>query len=136
MAEPDKFYGKYRGTVLNNIDPMQPGRLLVVVPDVHGLAPSSWALPCFPFAGMQTGAWALPQIGAHVWVEFEQGDPDRPIWSGLLLRQRRRGAGARARRAARHAEHRPPDAGPEHADDLRRPGPDRRDPAQDARPGR
>ena len=82
MAEPNKFYGKYRGTVLTNVDPLQTGRLLVTVPDVHGIAPSSWAMPCFAFAGKQMGEWALPQIGAHVWVEFEQGDPDRPIWVG------------------------------------------------------
>ena len=24
----------------------------------------------------------VPQIGAGVWVEFEQGDPDYPIWVG------------------------------------------------------
>jgi len=82
MAEPNKYYGKYRGTVINNIDPMQIGRLLVQVPDVLGLPPSSWAMPCFPFSGKQMGSWGLPQIGAGVWVEFEQGDPDQPIWAG------------------------------------------------------
>ena len=84
MAEPNKFYGKYRGTVLTNVDPLQTGRLLVTVPDVHGIAPSSWAMPCFAFAGKQMGEWALPQIGAHVWVEFEQGNPDKPIWTGCF----------------------------------------------------
>lgn len=77
-----KFYGKYRGMVINNIDPMQTGRLMVQVPDVTGLVPGTWAMPCFPFAGKQMGAWALPQIGAGVWVEFEQGNADHPIWSG------------------------------------------------------
>jgi len=77
-----KFYGKYRGMVISNIDPMQIGRLLVQVPDVTGLAPSSWAMPCFPFSGKQMGAWGLPQIGTGVWVEFEQGNADYPIWSG------------------------------------------------------
>ena len=76
------FYGKYRGTVLNNIDPMQMGRIMVQVPDVTGLLPSTWAMPCFPITGRQMGFYALPQIGAGVWVEFEQGDPDYPIWSG------------------------------------------------------
>lgn len=79
---PNKFYGKYRGTVLNNIDPMQTGRLQVQVPDVTSLLPSSWAMPCFPLSGKQMGMWAIPQIGAGVWVEFEQGNPDYPIWSG------------------------------------------------------
>jgi uncharacterized protein involved in type VI secretion and phage assembly len=77
-----KFYGKYRGMVLNNVDPQQIGRLLVQVPDVEALLPSSWAMPCFPFTGRQMGAYMIPQIGSGVWVEFEQGDPDYPIWSG------------------------------------------------------
>jgi uncharacterized protein involved in type VI secretion and phage assembly len=80
-----RFYGKYRGTVLNNIDPMLAGRLLVQVPDVTGLAPSSWALPCTPLAGptgAPMGAYLVPPIGAGVWVEFEQGDPEYPIWVG------------------------------------------------------
>ena len=75
------YYGKYRGTVVNNVDPRSLGRLFVLVPDL-GVFPSSWALPCFPFTGRSMGFWALPQIGAGVWVEFEQGDPDDPIWSG------------------------------------------------------
>ena len=79
---PNKFFGKYRGTVLNNIDPMQMGRLQVQVPDVTSLLPSSWAMQCFPLSGKQMGMWAIPQIGAGVWVEFEQGNPDYPIWSG------------------------------------------------------
>lgn len=77
-----RFYGKYRGTVINNVDPMQIGRLLVQVPDVSNVIPSSWAMPSFPVVGKQMGMWCLPQIGAGVWVEFEQGDPDYPIWSG------------------------------------------------------
>ena len=46
-----RFFGKYRGTVLNNIDPMMMGRIQAIVPDVTGLIPSSWAMPCFPVAG-------------------------------------------------------------------------------------
>ncbi len=76
------YFGKYRGTVINNIDPMQMGRLLVRVPDVLGLTTSSWAMACVPVAGKQMGLWVVPQIGAGVWVEFEQGNPDHPIWSG------------------------------------------------------
>lgn len=79
-----KYYGKYRGMVLNNIDPMQQGRLQVQVPDVAGLAPASWAMPCVPLAGLQNGMMALPVIGSGVWVEFEQGNPDHPIWVGCF----------------------------------------------------
>lgn len=78
----EKYFGKYRGMVLNNVDPMQIGRLMVQVPDIGGLIPSSWAMPCFPVTGKQMGAYMIPQIGAGVWVEFEQGNPDYPIWSG------------------------------------------------------
>ncbi|HEX7553850.1 MAG TPA: phage baseplate assembly protein V [Geothrix sp.] len=77
-----KYFGKYRGTVLQNIDPMQLGRIQVIVPDVSGLLPSSWAMPCFPITGKQMGAYWVPQIGSGVWVEFEQGNPDYPIWVG------------------------------------------------------
>ena len=80
MAE--KYYGKHRGMVLNNIDPMLMGRLLVQVPDVLGLGTSSWAMPCVPVAGPQMGVYVLPLIGAGVWIEFEGGDPDHPIWTG------------------------------------------------------
>lgn len=84
MSEPQTFYGKYRGTVINNIDPEQRGRIQVMVPDVSSLLPTSWALPCAPVGGLQMGVFAVPVIGAGVWVEFEHGDPDLPIWSGCF----------------------------------------------------
>ena len=83
-GEERRFFGKYRSAVLSNIDPLQKGRLLLQCLDVDGLLPTTWALPCLPFVGRQMGMWALPQIGAGVWVEFEQGDPDYPIWSGCF----------------------------------------------------
>lgn len=84
MSETGKYLGKYRGMVLNNIDPMQTGRLMVQVPDVSSLAPGSWAMPCVPVAGIQNGMFALPMIGSGVWIEFEHGDPDYPIWVGCF----------------------------------------------------
>jgi uncharacterized protein involved in type VI secretion and phage assembly len=81
----NKFYGKYRGTVINNIDPMLMGRIQAIVPDVSNIVPTSWALPCLPVAGMQMGVFAVPPIGAGVWIEFEQGDPDYPIWTGCFI---------------------------------------------------
>ena len=77
-----RYYGKYRGTVMNNVDPEQRGRLVAQVPDVLGLVPSSWAMPCVPMAGKSQGTFMVPQMGAGVWIEFEQGDPDYPIWVG------------------------------------------------------
>jgi len=77
------IYGKHRGKVHDNLDPLMLGRLQVVVPRVTGLA-LNWALPCVPYAGPQVGWFAVPPIGADVWVEFEGGNPDLPIWSGCF----------------------------------------------------
>jgi hypothetical protein len=82
-----QFFGKFRGTVINNIDPNQMGRLQVSCPQVLGLNLLSWAMPCVPFAGIMEGFYMLPMIGSNVWVEFEAGDPDRPIWSGCFWGQ-------------------------------------------------
>lgn len=84
MSEAKKFYGKYRGTVVNNVDPMQIGRILVTVTDVSSVIPTSWAMPCLPVAGINMGMFAVPMVGAGVWIEFEQGDPDYPIWVGCF----------------------------------------------------
>jgi uncharacterized protein involved in type VI secretion and phage assembly len=78
----EPLYGKYRGTVTNNIDPLQIGRIQVMVPDVGGFIPSTWAMPCLMVAGINTGVFTVPMIGSGVWVEFERGNPDYPIWVG------------------------------------------------------
>lgn len=82
MREGTKYYGIYRGTVAINVDPLQIGRVSVIVPDVSGPIPSTWAMPSVPIAGKQMGTFMVPQIGAGVWVQFEGGDPDRPVWTG------------------------------------------------------
>lgn len=76
------YLGKYRGIVIDNIDPLQIGRLLVQVPDVSNVLPSTWAMPCLPFCGTQSGLYVVPEIGSGVWIEFEQGSSDYPIWVG------------------------------------------------------
>ncbi len=82
MPEPTKYLGKYRGTVVTNVDPEQRGRIQAQVSDVLGDMPSSWAMPSLPLAGPQVGHYAIPPVGAGVWIEFEQGDKNYPIWSG------------------------------------------------------
>jgi len=80
-----QFFGKYRATVINNIDPEMRGRLILSVPDVLNLVPSTWAEPCTPLIGtigVPMGVYMVPPIGAGVWVEFEQGDINYPIWVG------------------------------------------------------
>jgi uncharacterized protein involved in type VI secretion and phage assembly len=84
MSEAKKYFGKFRGTVVNNVDPMQIGRIQVMVPDVSNVMLSSWAMPCVPVAGINMGMFTVPLIGSGVWVEFEQGDPDYPIWVGCF----------------------------------------------------
>ncbi len=58
------------------------GRIRAKVPDVMGDQESGWAMPCAPFGGKSLGFFALPDKDAGVWIEFEHGDPDYPIWSG------------------------------------------------------
>lgn len=80
MSAP--FYGKYRGVVTDINDPLMMGRIKATVPDVLGDQESGWAMPCAPFGGNQVGFFALPAVDAGVWIEFEHGDPDYPIWAG------------------------------------------------------
>lgn len=77
-----RHYGKYRGTVTDTDDPRKQGRLKAKVPEILGDVDSGWALPCAPYAGDQTGLYAVPAVGAGVWLEFEAGDVSRPIWVG------------------------------------------------------
>ncbi|HVS82557.1 MAG TPA: phage baseplate assembly protein V [Pyrinomonadaceae bacterium] len=80
-----KFFGKYRGVVTNNIDPQQMGRISAQVPAVLGPGQTARALPCVPVGVSKTAGSSLPKVGANVWIEFENGDPDLPIWSGCFF---------------------------------------------------
>lgn len=77
------FFGKYRGTVTDNDDGTQRGRLKVKVPSVLGDV-DVWAMPCVPYAGAGVGFYSLPERGTGVWIEFEAGDPSFPIWTGFF----------------------------------------------------
>jgi uncharacterized protein involved in type VI secretion and phage assembly len=76
------LYGKYRGVVTDNNDPNGLGCLRVKVQDVLGDQESGWALPALPYTGDGVGLYLIPPVDAFVWVEFEHGDPDYPIWTG------------------------------------------------------
>jgi hypothetical protein len=78
----EQIFGKYRGSVLNNLDPLSLGRLQANVPEVLGEVPTGWATPCAPYGGTGAGFFSIPPIGAGVWIEFEGGDVSRPIWTG------------------------------------------------------
>jgi uncharacterized protein involved in type VI secretion and phage assembly len=77
-----RFFGKYRGIVTNVEDPEKLGRIVAQVPEVLQEMPSPWALPATPFAGPGHGLVLIPEVGDGVWIEFEAGDPSRPIWTG------------------------------------------------------
>jgi Type VI secretion system/phage-baseplate injector OB domain len=79
-----QYFGKYRGKVENNIDPQLMGRIQVSCPAVLGSGTMSWAMPSAPYAGPGLGFFAIPPKGANVWVEFEGGNTDFPIWSGCF----------------------------------------------------
>ncbi|MER7049221.1 phage baseplate assembly protein V [Streptomyces jumonjinensis] len=81
-AANNRFLGKFRGRVIDDKDPLGLGRIMAEVPDVLGREASTWALPCLPFTGRQSGQYVVPEIGAGVWIEFEQGDPSFPVWTG------------------------------------------------------
>ncbi len=83
-----QFFGKYAGTVDQNFDPLGKGRLLVKVPAVFGDG-TVWATPCVPYAGPNVGFFAMPPKNADVWIEFEAGDPNCPIWSGCFWKDDR-----------------------------------------------
>jgi hypothetical protein len=83
MDTPPRMFGKYRGRVLDNLDPLNLGRVLVECPALAGVSPG-WAMPCVAYAGPEVGALLNPSIGASVWVEFEGGDVDFPIWAGCF----------------------------------------------------
>ena len=78
-----RFYGKYRGHVTDNDDPEKLGRVKATVPRVLGDVATGWALPVFSYGGAsEQGFFAVPDVGAGVWIEFEGGDVSYPVWSG------------------------------------------------------
>lgn len=101
MNHERRYFGKYKGFVRDNADPEKRGRIRVFCPQVMGPNDNTnhwlgWAEPCFPwFGGLNTGDFGSPltrveQIQSEglewygVWVEFEDGIPDFPIWIGTF----------------------------------------------------
>jgi uncharacterized protein involved in type VI secretion and phage assembly len=77
-----KLFGKYRATVTQTRDPLNMGRIQADLPQGFPVNSTNWALPCTPYAGKQIGFFTVPPVGSSVWIEFEQGDIQKPIWSG------------------------------------------------------
>jgi hypothetical protein len=79
-----RYYGKYRGKVTSNTDPLMMGRIRAKVPAVFGDEETGWALPSAPYGGSGVGFFFVPPTDANVWIEFEGGNPDYPIWTGCF----------------------------------------------------
>lgn len=82
------FPGVYRGTVENEVDPLQRGRVQVSVPSVFGEGKLAWAEACVRYAGDQVGAAFVPARGAQCFVAFEGGNPDYPVLLGVTWGRR------------------------------------------------
>ncbi len=79
----NRYYGKYRGTVIDNADPQDIGRIKASVPRLLADKETGWALPAVPYGGAgEQGGFAIPDVGAAVWIEFEGGELAFPIWTG------------------------------------------------------
>lgn len=78
----NKYFGKYRAIVVDNDDPEKWGRIKVKCPKLLGEYKSAWCVPCVNFLGEGEGILKLPRINDGVWIEFEEGDLDKPIWVG------------------------------------------------------
>ena len=79
-----RYYGKFRGIVTQNNDPENQGRIRAKVPELFNDEEIGWAMACLPFAPPNCGFLALPEVNSNVWIEFEGGDPSRPIWVGCF----------------------------------------------------
>ena len=78
-----RYFGKYRGQITDNGDPDNLGRVKAKVPKVLGDEETGWALPAFIYGGAsEQGFFAVPDVGAGVWIEFEGGDLSYPLWTG------------------------------------------------------
>lgn len=70
-------FGKYRAIVFDINDPEKRGRIKVKCPSVIGDSSSAWCE-----ALVVGGDFYLPKLGDGVWIEFEQGDVNKPIYVG------------------------------------------------------
>jgi uncharacterized protein involved in type VI secretion and phage assembly len=78
----NKYWGKYRGLVVDRDDPERLGRLKLRVPSLLADAATGWAWPAAPYAGADVGFFFVPKVGDLVWVEFAEGELEHPIWTG------------------------------------------------------
>ena len=92
----NRYYGIYPGTVVANADPDNRGRIQALCPAVGVRLPEQiddgwWALPSMPGlavdpdTGQVTGTFHPPDVGTAVWMQFQHGDPEFPVYVGGYL---------------------------------------------------
>ena len=77
-TEDKRFYGLYHGLVMDTNDPQNRGRIQVQVPQVTGSAITDWTDVC------SNGGNIVPLPGETVWVTYIAGDPNFPVWMGVV----------------------------------------------------
>lgn len=83
-----RIYGKRRARVSENQDPEKRGRIKVENTEIYGATSSTWCMPSYPFyGGVGSGFFAVPPVGSMVWIEFEEGLPEYPIYVGGFFDQ-------------------------------------------------
>lgn len=80
------YYGQYQAFVVENEDADNQGKLIIRVPGL-GDTPNTRRLaypkvPAGGAKGAKFGFHYLPPVGSVVWVTFEAGRLDMPIWEG------------------------------------------------------
>lgn len=97
VERQEQFNGFYRGRVLDHDDPKVKGRCKIFVPGVYPVLYKSnakalpWAEPAMPVFGgsftnsegcqeSETGITSPPHVGANLWVFFEGGDQNFPVY--------------------------------------------------------
>lgn len=76
------YHGMYKAIVMDNNDPERRGRIRVQCPSVLGDYLSAWCEPCIPYATDYAGDYYVPPVGEGIWVQFEEGNVNKPIWNG------------------------------------------------------
>lgn len=77
-----QYFGKYRAQVVDSEDPKKRGRIRVLCPATLGDSKSNWCNPCIPVTYEKGGDFAIPKVGETVWIEFEGGDVNKPLYVG------------------------------------------------------
>jgi Type VI secretion system/phage-baseplate injector OB domain len=79
-----RFFGKYRGKVKNiGKNRNDLGIITVEVPEIFPEKEIPLVKPVIPFAGKNCGFGALPKKDDVIWIEFEAGNLNKPIWTGF-----------------------------------------------------